>query len=91
VSAPDEDAIERVRLLVEEFEERGARYMNPGCVDEGLAVADLHEVLRELRRARALAVDPACPTVSRSGGVTARSRGSEARSRRSCSRCAKRS
>jgi len=59
VSAPDEDAIERVRLLVEAFEERGARYVNPGCVDEGLAVADLREVLRALRRARAMAVDPA--------------------------------
>lgn len=59
MSAPDEDAIERVRLLVEEFEARGARYVNPGCHGDELAVADLREVLRELRRARAMVVDPA--------------------------------
>jgi hypothetical protein len=60
VNAPDENAIERVRLLAEEFEARGARYVNPEATwdNERLAVADLREVLWELRRARALAVDP---------------------------------
>jgi hypothetical protein len=52
-------AVERVRLLVGEFESRGARYMNPGCVGDELAVADVRAVLLELRRLRALAVDPA--------------------------------
>lgn len=56
---PDIDAAERVRLLVEEFEARGARYMNPGCVDEGLAVADVRAVLAELRNLRARVLDPA--------------------------------
>lgn len=52
-------AAERVRLLVEVFEARGARYMNPGCVDEGLAVADVRAVLAELRSLRARVLDPA--------------------------------
>lgn len=61
MNAPDETAIERVRLLVEDFEARGARYVNPEAKWENdrLAVADLREVLWALRRARAMAVDPA--------------------------------